>query len=128
MLNAEQRNTFETLLADKDFKGKKSLKYLLWLNTTSPKYNKGDCFLVTDPGHSVFGHPVKDFRGKIIEVWSWKDCEEYHYKLEGVVKCDNGKEAVVNYIASERDLITRCEDNVTYLGTPNSEHVEELSV
>ena len=52
-MNKKQITVFKELLADPNFKGKKSLEHLLWLNTTEPKYKEGDCFKVTDHGHTI---------------------------------------------------------------------------
>ena len=48
-MTKSQIKIFEELLASEDFKGKKQLKHLLWLNTAAPKFKIGDCFIVTDP-------------------------------------------------------------------------------
>ena len=52
-------NQINKMLSDPDVKGKSVLRKLLWHNTVIPKYAVGDCFIVTDSGHRVFGVPVK---------------------------------------------------------------------
>lgn len=112
-MTKQQIKVFEELLKDKDFKGKKALKHLLWLNTSTPKFKIGDCFIVSDPGHSIGVYPVKDFRAKVIEISAWKDVEDWFYKLEASVTI-NGKQITTNIYKYECDLerAARCEDNV----------------
>lgn len=116
-MTKEQINVFETLLKDKDFIGKKSLKHLLWLNTSKPKFDIGDCFIVSDPGHRVFNFPVKDFKAKIIKVSSWRDEEDWFYTLEASVEY-NGNQITITVHKYETDLwqSKSCEDNVNVLG------------
>lgn len=115
-MTKQQIKVFEDLLKDKSFVGKKSLKHLLWLNTSTPKYKEGDCFIVSDHGHSVFGVPVKNFRAKIIRVSSWRDEEDWFYTLEASVE-RNGKQITTTISKYESDLnrAKTCEDNVNVL-------------
>ena len=129
MLTAAQKKVFETLLADKDFRGKDSLRHLLWLNTSNPKYAVGECYLVTDPGHSIFGQPVRNFRGKIIKVRCWRDTFEYSYELEGVVRSANGKEVTTKYFIRESEIGKPCEDNITDLSVDwTKDYADEMSI
>ena len=127
MLTAEQKKVFEDLLEDDNFIGKKSLTHLLWLNTTKPKYKIGDCFLVTEPHHRVYGHPVKDFRGKITKITTYIHTEEYYYTFEGVVRCGD-KETTVTYHSPESELKVRCEGNITIADEPLSEAADAIDV
>lgn len=124
-MTKSQIKVFEALLADPTFKGKKSLRHLLWLNTVKPKYGLGECFKVTDPGHRVYGHPVRNFNAKIIEIVSFRDYEEYRYKLEAEVECD-GRKTLVNVYMDEADLRERCKGNLNILGEAKSKVVESL--
>ena len=115
-MTKQQIKVFEELLKDKDFKGKKALKHLLWLNTSKPKFKVGDCFIVSDPGHRIGNFPVKDFKAKIIEISSWRDEEDWFYHLECFVEI-NGRQTTTNVHKYETDLdrAIRCEDNVNVL-------------
>ena len=129
MLTDKQRKVFEDLLRDPNFRGRKSLNHLLWLNTTEPNFKKGECFLVSDRGRRIYGYPVRDFHARIVEISTWRDHEEYHYKLEGVVKCsDNGKQTYTTFFASESELTQRCEDNITVLGECKDECPDMVEV
>lgn len=122
-----QINTFNKLLEDPNFKGKKHLRHLLWLNTSKPKFKVGDCFEVTDPGHKLFGYPVKDFKAKIVEIKSWINEEEWFYSLEIEAECD-GEIITAHCGKYERDLTRskKCKDNKNILGEKKTEHPESM--
>lgn len=120
MMTKAQVKVFEELLKDPKFAGKKQLKHLLWRNTTEPKYKKGDCFLVSDPGHRIYGHPVRNFKGKVLSTSSFINEEEYRYELELVVQCD-GKEYTTKAYKYESELTVRCDGNVTVIGEPKTD-------
>lgn len=115
-MTKQQIKVFEDLLKDKDFTGKKALKHLLWLNTSTPKFKVGDCFIVSDPGHRVGNFPVKDFKAKIVKISSWRDEEDWFYTLEAYVEI-NGKNTTTNIHKYESALwqAKSCEDNVNVL-------------
>lgn len=115
-MTKQQIKVFEELLKDKRFQGKKSLQHLLWLNTSTPKYKVGDCFIVSDPGHSIGGYPVKNFNAKIIQISSWRDEEDWFYCLESSVEI-GGRQTTTQIRKYETDLdrAQRCEDNVNVL-------------
>ena len=127
MLTASQKKMFEKLLENDAFKGKDQLRHLLWLNTTIPKHSVGDCFLVSEPGHRVFGHPVRNFKGKIIGVHNFKTENVYRYTLEGIVKCGD-RQTPVRYYSSESDLVHRCEDNITVVEDINNSCSSEIEL
>lgn len=128
MLNDTQKKMFEDLIKDKDFRGKDSLKHLLWLNTVNPKFDKGDCFYVTDAGHRIFGYPIIHFKGKIKEIRSYATSETYLYILEVVVRREDGKEITTTCGVYESELIERCEGNLNCVGESKSEHDDAVSV
>lgn len=113
-MTKSQIKVFNELIADPNFKGAKQLKHLLWLNTTKPKYNIGDCFKVTDYDHRINGHQVINFKAQIKKISAWKDEEEYFYHLEMICEC-NGRRITSPANAYESDLIIRCEDNINIL-------------
>lgn len=122
-----QIKVFEELLQDENFKGKKALKHLLWMNTSKQKFNVGDCFIVSDPGHKVFGYPVNNFKAKVTKVTSWKDTEEWYYHLEMKIVCGNGSTIVEVYkYESELSALDRCNDNINEVGGVKSNLAESL--
>lgn len=127
MMNTKQIKVFEELLANPEFKGKDQLKHLLWLNTSDPKYKKGECFKVTDRSRRIYGFPIVNFNAKIVRIFSWKDEEEHYYELE--IECDfNGKGYTTKIARSESELKERCEDNKNFLGEAKSERCDSISV
>lgn len=126
-MTKEQIKVFEELLESKETKGKKWLRFLLWLNTTKPKYKVGDCFEVTDRGHSIYGYPVKDFKGKITAVNYYLNEYEYRYELEVEVECD-GKKTTSKVYKVESQLTKRCKGNKNILGEAKSEYSDALDI
>lgn len=127
MMTQEQIKVFEELLASKETKGKKSLRHLLWLNTTEPKFQIGECFEVTDRGHRIYGYPVKDFKAKITAISCWRDEEEYRYELEAEIECD-GKKTTTKVYKYESELTKSCDGNKNILGEAKSEHADTLDI
>lgn len=124
-----QIKMFEELLVSEDFKGKKALKHLLWLNTVEPKFKMGDCFVVTDPGHSVYGYPVRNLKAKVTGIKSWRDSEEYQYEVELDVTTGDKHQLVKCYFGENKlGTFGRCTDNVNVLGEPKNDFAESDDV
>jgi hypothetical protein len=119
----EQIKVFKELLADESFKGKKQLQHLLWMNTNTPKFKVGDCFVISDKGHWSFGYPVKDFNAKVTRIYSWKDSEEWQYELTLSVSCGDNVSEIMSY-KSESELLNakQCTDNKNILGDAKDNH------
>ena len=115
---------FEALLKDVDFKGKDQLKWLLWRNTTEPKFKVGDCYRASGRGQSVWGHPVRDFKAKIKKAYCYKTEMAWYYEMEAVCICD-GKEHTTIIYTAEYSMGKACDGNVNELASPKSKHVEE---
>lgn len=124
-----QITVFEELLKDKDFKGKSKLRHLLWLNTSKPKFNVGECFKVTDHSVRIYGHTIIDFGAKIVRVFSQSWDEEWHYELELEVTAGE-KSTTTKYYAVESKLSKsmRCNDNKTVLLSSKSESPQSIDV
>lgn len=116
----------QELLANEDTKGKKLLERVIWLNTTSAKYNVGDFVKFTDIGHSVYGVPVKDFKGKVKEVLSNSRDRTYSYELEIIVGTkDEPQLLVTNCFVLERDISgkVRSNNNIIEIISKNKETI-----
>lgn len=85
-MRKEQIAVFEELLKDENFKGKKSLKHLLWLNTSTPEFKKGECFKVTNISHRVFDNSIVNFNAEVTDVYATKLAEEWNYEVKMIVK------------------------------------------
>lgn len=111
MTKAEIKKLQE-LLAKEDTKGKKLLERVIWLNTTSAKYNVGDFVKFTDYGHSVYGVPVKDFKGRVKQVMSNSQDRNYNYELEIIVGTkDEPQLLVTNCFVLEKDISGKVRSN-----------------
>ena len=129
-MNKEQVKVFNELLNDEGFKGKEMLKRLLWVNTNDPKFKSGDCFRVSDPGHTVFGQPVRNFKAKVVKVmWQKIGNLTYRYELEMNVRY-KGKQvnSLVYLDESYLTVCARCEDNVNELDDGNDDSPEEILI
>lgn len=102
-MNRKQIKAFKALLEDENFKGKKELEHLLWLNTSKPKYKVGDYVWVTNRLRKLYGQEIADFKGKVAEVYAFDHSNEWHYRIEMVILND-GEQTVVNEYALESDI------------------------
>ena len=109
-MKKSQIKVFEELLADPNFKGKKQLRWLLWRNTSTPKYKVGESFKVTDHGHSVYGYAVRGFKATITNITCFTTACEWRYELEAYCKCGS-KETTVKIYVYEDVMGAKCEDN-----------------
>lgn len=126
-MKKSQIKVFEELLADPNFKGKKQLEWLLWRNTSTPKYKVGDCYKVTDAGHRVYGYEVRGFKATITKVSCFiTDCE-WRYELEASCKCGS-KETTVKIYVGEDEMGAKCEDNINVLGEAKNDYASSISV
>lgn len=122
----------EGLLSQEGVAGKDYLRRFLWLNTTSPKYNVGDCFYVTCRGQRVYGVPVKDFKARIVKVASPSklvkaDELQYGYELVARVKNSDDRETDVTIYKDEGELTRKAVDNMNIL-YGDSEQEEEIQI
>lgn len=126
-MKKSQIKVFEELLQDESFRGKKQLKHLLWLNTAEQKFKIGDCFVVSDPGHYLYGCPVKNFKAKVVKVSAWIHTNEWYYELKMEVHC-KGKKITANVCKYESELAKadRCEDNINEIKDAKSDCEESL--
>lgn len=111
LLTKAERTALEKLLADENFKGKKWLRFMIWLNSTKPKYKKGECFKVTQPDHRFFGVQAINVNAKIVEVKSFMGEQEYIYTLEAHIVNKDGRELTANLYAPERLLQMKVKNN-----------------
>lgn len=117
-MNKRDIKILERMIADPDIKGKGSLRKVLWLNTVKPKYKVGDCYKVTDPGHRVYGVPIKDFRAKVERIeYRWDVSVQYgrvvYVMTAHVVNGD--KEMDANIYMAEYSIGRKVKDNVNVI-------------
>lgn len=120
-------NTLQKLMRKEDTKGKKLLERVIWLNTTSPKYAIGDCYLITDRGHRVYGVPVMNMKGKIIHVHSNSMGKTYQYYVELNIVSNSGIHDVIKVCIQENDIGKKVNDNINKI-TPKDKYSESVGV
>jgi hypothetical protein len=122
-----QIKVLNELIKDPTFKGHDALEWLLWRNTTKPKYTAGNSFRVSASGQSVYGYAVKDFKATIKKAYCYKTEKQWYYELEAVCICGNKKHTATIFTA-ESKLGRKCSDNVNVLGDAESEYPDEMSI
>lgn len=126
-MTKQQIKTINELLVSPDFKGKKALRHLLWLNTATPKYNVGDCVYVTERATSVYGYRVINFKGKITKCFTFNTDEVFRYGIDIYCKC--GDKETTAYVALDEDEIQKkAPDNINILGEAKSKHEQATDV
>lgn len=114
-MTKEQKEALTKLLSDEGIKGKELIKRVLWLNDSSPKFNVGDCYKVTDRGHRLYGNEIVNFNGKIVEITRSKFANEFVYKFEVIAKLNEEKECVSSSFIRESVIGEKADDNINYV-------------
>ncbi|MBQ4447452.1 MAG: hypothetical protein II897_04075 [Clostridia bacterium] len=128
MLTKQQKKVFEELLDTPGFKGREKLRYLLWLNTTEPKYKKGESFLVTDRSRKIFGYQVVNFKATVVKAYTMGEME-YFYEMEMDVTCGSRHTRTTHYTRENvLNNSSRCEDCINVFGEALSEHADVMNV
>ena len=120
-------NTLQKLIEKEDTKGKKLLKRVIWLNTTKPKYAIGDCYVVTDRGHRVYGVPIINMKAKIVDVYGDSLNETYNYDLELTILTDSGRQDTIKVYINENDIGKKVKDNINKIVAKNK-YIESLGL
>lgn len=109
-----QINALEKMLADENVKGKNFIEKVIWLNTAKPKFKIGDCFVVTDRGHRIYGYPLNDVKSTITEIRYDTSLFEIIYMLEAQIDCEKSIITVELIPKTEADLKSckKCKDNI----------------
>lgn len=120
-------NTLQKLIEKEDTKGKKLLERVVWLNTTKPKYAIGDCYVVTDRGHYIYGVPVINMNAKILDIHSDSRNKLYHYDLELTILTDSGRQDTIKVYINENDIGKKVKDNINKI-VAKDKYVESLGL
>ena len=127
LLTTTEKSSLESLLRDPYFKGKEILNHLIWLNTTKPKYVKGECFKVTDRGMRFFGVPAVNINASVESVSAFRNSYQYRYTLIARVVNSDGRELTTKMFADEKDLTERATSNDNYING-SGEYAESIEV
>lgn len=115
-MTQEQIKVFKELVNDVNFKGRDALDYLLWRNTTQAQFKKGQCFIVSDSSRKILSKPARNFKAKIIKVYSHRNIKEWRYDLEAeVTRGDRSIISTFHYTETELQTAQECKDNINIL-------------
>ena len=104
VMTDEQIAVFNDLLNNADFKGKKALRNLLWLNTTAPKFAVGDVVIIRENGsRRIWDMPVRRAVGAVKQISASRLEEVYNYAVECTFEKD-GKQYMTTLHGGETDL------------------------
>ena len=81
-MTKSELNTLQKLMEKEDTKGKKFIDQFIWLNTTKPKYTIGNYYIITDTGHRIYGVPIQNKKGKLVEIKHILPQKQYVYTFE----------------------------------------------
>lgn len=110
-MTKSELNTLQKLMEKEDIKGKKLLDQFIWLNTSKPKYGIGNYYIITDMGHRIYGVPVQNKKGKLIEIKHMLSTKQYVYMFELEFETTDGRHLTSTACVTERYIGRRVHDN-----------------
>lgn len=127
-MTKKELDVLESMLHDPDVKGHKYIRRIIWLNTTFPKYEIGECFEVTDPGHRVYGVSVNRFRARVTKIMTNQLFGNvYRYELVAHVRCGS-KELDTKIYKNENDIGRKVSDNLNVIHGDENEFCDSTSL
>lgn len=116
-----QIKQLEQMLNTDDVLGKKLIRRLLWLNTTTPKYKVGDCVKVTDRARKIYGVRVENFNAKIVNVVPDVNNHDdvYRYELSMTIISDD---------ETDRATIFKYENDISVMSNTDINRVNSTSL
>ena len=126
-MTKSELNTLQKLMEKRDIKGKKLLEQFIWLNTTKPKYTIGNCYIITDIGHRIYGVPIENKKAKLIEIRNILSEKQYLYKFELEFETADGRHLTSTACTIERYIGRRVSDNHNVIITQDT-HTESIDV
>lgn len=105
VMTEQQIEMFNDLLNNADFKGKKTLRHLLWLNTVAPKFTIGDVVEIRGDGlQRIWDRPVRRAVGKVKEITVFKTDDTYYYAVECTFQKEDGKQYTTTVHGAESNV------------------------
>lgn len=111
----QELSVLHKLMEKNDTKGKKYLDKFIWLNTTNPKYKIGDCYEITDIGHSICGVPIKDKKGKIVEIINMAREKQYLYVFSLEFQTLDDRKVSTKCYVTETYISKKACDNLNFI-------------
>lgn len=110
-MTKSELNTLQKLMEKENIKGKKLLDQFIWLNTLKPKYGIGNYYIITDIGHKIYGVPIQNKKGKLIEIKHISSKKQYLYKFELEFETTDGRHLTSTAYVTEKSVGHRVHDN-----------------
>lgn len=126
-MTKSELNTLQKLMEKENIKGKKLLDQFIWLNTSKPKYEIGNYQVITDIGHRIYGVPIQNKKGKLIEIKHILSQKQYVYKFELEFETTDGKHLTSTACVTERYIGRRVRDNQNII-TSQDKYADSASV
>lgn len=126
-MTKSELNTLQKLMEKEDTKGKKLLDQFIWLNTSKPKYEIGNYYIITDIGHRIYGVPPENKKAKLIKIINMSPEKQYLYKFELEFETTDGRHLTSTACVTERYIGRRVHDNHNVVVAQNK-HTESIGV
>lgn len=126
-MTKSELNTLQKLMEKEDTKGKKLLDQFIWLNTSKPKYEIGNYYIITDIGHRIYGVPLENKKAKLIKIINMSPEKQYLYKFELEFETTDGRHLTSIACVTERYIGRRVCDNHNVV-TALDKHAESIGV
>lgn len=122
----EKIELLESLLEDKNIKGKSLLRKVLWVNTAIPQFKVGDKVLFNEPQKSIYGNRCIGWKGVVVEVITYINVMSYAYKIEST--CSLCPEKELHYILEDDVLTTISNEDMTNSITKKGSSSSSISI
>lgn len=126
-MTKSELNTLQKLMEKEDIKGKKLLDQFIWLNTSKPKYEIDNYYEVTDIGHRIYGVPIENKKGKLIEIKHISSEKKYVYVFELEFETTDARHLTSTAYVTERYIGRRVRDNQNII-TPQDKYADSVGV
>lgn len=126
-MTKSELNTLQKLMEKEDTKGKKLLDQFIWLNTSKPKYGIGNYYIITDIGHRIYGVPIQNKKGKLIEIKHILSQKQYAYEFELEFETTDGRHLTSTACVTERYIGRRVSDNHNII-TVNDKYADSIGI
>ncbi len=126
-MTKSELNSLQKLMEKEDIKGKKLLDQFIWLNTSKPKYEIDNYYEVTDIGHRIYGVPIENKKGKLIEIKHILSEKQYLYKFELEFETTDGRHLISVPCVTERCIGRKVHDNHNII-TPQDKYADSVGV
>lgn len=126
-MTKSELNTLQKLMEKEDIKGKKLLDQFIWLNTSKPKYGIGNYYIISDIGHKIYGVPIQNKKGKLIEIKHISSEKQYLYKFELEFETTDDRQLTSIVCVTERYIGRRVRDNHNII-TPQDKYADSVGV